>query len=509
NDTADNLLVDYYQRMSFDGGVTWDQPSVRLSDVSSPIYLDSNLATCYHGDYDTQIQTGSYVVAQWSDDRNIQNSHNDPDIFIDRVAISTDFLVTSSPRQMDICSPSDGVFTIDVLQFQGFTDPVSLTVAGTPVGLSAVFSADTVTPPGSSTLTLGNTGGVVAGSHEMTVTGTAGLVTHDTDITLNLFAGVPGSPGQTSPGNGAVDEYLDPIFEWPAVPNATAYTLEVARNTAFTDLVDTVATNNTTASLTVSLDSITQYYWRVTADNICGVSSTSAVWTFTTRPIPPILLVDDDDNSPDVRATYTATLDAMGLAYDIWDTANSDAEPSDIQLSPYQVVIWFAGDEFGGSAGPGSSGESALQSWMDEGDRCLMISGQDYYYDRGLTGFMTSHLGLGSATSDVEQTSVTGAGTLFSGMGPFSLSYPFSNWSDTFVADADGEIAFTGNQAGAATLRINNTSKGLFLGFPAEALSSADRQAVFEVFFGSCSETPLFSDGFESEDTSLWSVTRP
>ncbi|RLE20618.1 MAG: hypothetical protein DRJ65_17825, partial [Acidobacteria bacterium] len=28
NDTADNLLVDYYQRMSFDGGVTWDQPSV-------------------------------------------------------------------------------------------------------------------------------------------------------------------------------------------------------------------------------------------------------------------------------------------------------------------------------------------------------------------------------------------------------------------------------------------------------------------------------------------------
>ncbi len=508
NDTTDNLLVDYYQRMSYDGGVTWDQPSVRLSDVSSPIYLDSGLATCYHGDYDTQIQTASYVVAQWSDDRNIQDSHNDPDVFIDRVAISTDFLVTASPRQMDVCAPDDGVYSVEVLQFQGFTDPVSLTISGTPAGLSSIFSPDTVTPPGSSTLTLGNTGGVAAGSHDMTITGTAGLATHDFDINLTLFDGVPDFPGLTAPGNGAVDEMLDPTFEWSAVADATSYTLEVARDAAVTDLVDTISTGSTTALLTVALEPVTQYYWRVTAHNICGSGVASAVWAFTTRAIPPILLVDDDDNGPDVRATYIATLDALGLAYDIWDTANSDTEPSAIQLSPYRTVIWFTGDEFGGSAGPGGSGESALQSWLDGGDRCLMISGQDYYFDRGLTGFMTSHLGLGSAISDTDQTSVTGAGTLFSGMGPYALSYPFSNWSDTFVADAGGELAFDGNQGGAATLKTVGTSTGLFLGFPAEALSVADRQAVFETFLGSCAG-PLFMDGFEGGDTAAWSVTRP
>ncbi|RLE20000.1 MAG: hypothetical protein DRJ65_19160 [Acidobacteria bacterium] len=505
NDATDNLLVDYYQRMSFDGGVTWNQPSVRLSDVSSPIHLDNELATCYHGDYDTQIQTESYVVAQWADDRNIQDSHPDPDVFIDRVAISTDFLVNASPRQMNVCAPSDGIFSVEVLQFQGFSDPVSLTISGTPTGLSSIFSPATVVPPGSSTLTLGNTGGVAAGSHDMTITGTAGLVTHDTGITLTLFDGVPGSPTPSAPANGAVEVLVDTTFEWSAVPNATTYTLEVARDAAFTDLVDTVTTGSTTASLTVALDPITQYYWRVTAENICGAGSPSAVWAFTTRAIPPILLVDDDDNNPDVRAIYTATLDAMGLAYDIWDTANSDNEPSSVQLSPYRTVIWFTGDEFGGSAGPGGNGEGALQTWMDAGDRCLMISGQDYYYDRNLTGFMTSHLGLGSATSDVEQTTVTGVGTLFSGLGPYTLSYPFSNYSDTFVADAGGELAFDGNQGGAATLKINGTSMGFFLGFPAEALADADRQEVFEVFFGACSEPALFSDGFEGGDTTAWS----
>ncbi len=52
--------------------VTWE-PSQRLSDVSTPIYLDPNLATCYHGDYDTHIQTSTHAVTQWSDDRNMAN----------------------------------------------------------------------------------------------------------------------------------------------------------------------------------------------------------------------------------------------------------------------------------------------------------------------------------------------------------------------------------------------------------------------------------------------------
>src|SRR5690606_138193 len=170
-----------------------------------------------------------------------------------------------------------------------------------------------------------------------------------------------------------------------------------------------------------ALDPETEYFWRVTPENTCGTGSASSTFSFTTRAVPPILLVDDDDNGPDVQATYTAVLDGLGQAYDIWDTNNSDNEPSAAELAPYTTVIWFTGDEFGGAAGPGGTGEAALATWLDGGESCLFISSQDYLWDRGITTFMTGYLGVSSGTSDVSQTTVTGAGSVFSGLGPYAL----------------------------------------------------------------------------------------
>lgn len=66
---VDNLLQDTFRVVSTDGGLTWG-PNERISDVSSPIQLDNNLATCYHGDYDQSlITTNNAMIAIWSDDR--------------------------------------------------------------------------------------------------------------------------------------------------------------------------------------------------------------------------------------------------------------------------------------------------------------------------------------------------------------------------------------------------------------------------------------------------------
>jgi hypothetical protein len=79
---AGNLLFTYWMRVSEDGGATW-QPSQQVSDMASPVYLDPNLATCYHGDYDQQTQLNNVAYIQWSDDRNIHSGHNDPDVWFD------------------------------------------------------------------------------------------------------------------------------------------------------------------------------------------------------------------------------------------------------------------------------------------------------------------------------------------------------------------------------------------------------------------------------------------
>ena len=276
--------------------------------------------------------------------------------------------------------------------------------------------------------------------------------------------------------------------------------MQVATDPGFANIVaqeDGLA--DTSIQIENPLATLATYFWRVSADNICGNGGFSDVFSFTTRGIPAILLVDDDDNAPDVRSTYTSTLDAIRQDYDIWDTDNTDNEPTVADLAPYEIVIWFTGDEFGGTAGPGAAAETALATFLDAGN-CLFISSQDYFFDRGLTGFMQNYLGVQAATNDVNQVSVTGDGTVYGGMGPYTLSYPFTNYSDIVSPNAGGTRAFLGDVGDAAVAKDGGGYRTTFWGFPFEAISSpADRRALMNRTVDWCSGTfmaaPLAADG--------------
>ncbi|MCH7851666.1 MAG: hypothetical protein IIC41_02650, partial [Candidatus Marinimicrobia bacterium] len=176
------------------------------------------------------------------------------------------------------------------------------------------------------------------------------------------------------PRDNAVDVCVQPNFQWTAATQAAEYSFEIATDSGFTNIVETeTGLTDTGYTIRAELGPLSTYYWRVRATNACGVGNDSAIFSFTTLDTPPILLVDDDDNGPDVRSTYTNALDALGMSYDVWDTNNSDNEPDAATLAPYEVVIWFTGDEFGGSAGPGSAGESALGSYLDSGRYRLAV----------------------------------------------------------------------------------------------------------------------------------------
>jgi hypothetical protein len=239
-----------------------------------------------------------------------------------------------------------------------------------------------------------------------------------------------------------------------------------------------------------NLTDSTQYFLVVDAEdeagNIVTDDNGGSCYSFITLDAPDVLLVDDDDNTPDVRSFYTDALDALGIFYDIWDTGNSDDEPSAAELAIYETVIWFTGDEFGGFAGPGPAGEGALGTWLDNGG-CLLISSQDYHWDRDLTAFMQDYLGVQSVVDDESQTSVTGEGDVFGDLGTFSLSFPFSNFSDAISPNAEGALAFSGNQGDAAITKDGGVYRTAYLVFPIEAIANAaDREATLLAFFDWC-----------------------
>ncbi len=219
-----------------------------------------------------------------------------------------------------------------------------------------------------------------------------------------------------------------------------------------------------------------------------------------------VLLVDDDDNGPDVRSYYTDALNALGVSYTVWNTNNSDSEPAWIHLAQHKTVIWFTGREYGGVAGPGSAAESSLGLFLDRGG-CFVISSQDYFYDRGLTSFMSSRLGVASVSGDDAYTEVAGFGP-FSGPSSYMLDFTslFTNFSDSFSPDASAAVSFLSSPVfGTPQAGIYKQASGYrtaFLGFPFETIPTvSDRYDVMKDIINYCSpdaDTDTIIDFFDN-----------
>jgi hypothetical protein len=227
---------------------------------------------------------------------------------------------------------------------------------------------------------------------------------------------------------------------------------------------------------------------------------------FALEPLPCILLVDDDGDNPDVRAYYTDALDDLGLDYNVYDVI-AQGEPAEGDVMGYGMVFWFTGYPYG-SVTFKPENEAVVSAYLDAGGH-FFLSSQDYLYDFGLTSFGTDYLHISSFSSDVSQTTVTGE-NVFAGLGPYSLSYPFTNYSDIVSPDAQAELAFAGNQGDAGISFDGGTFNTVFFGFPFEAIPNlADRVDVLGTmvdWFGGCGEPPEYTmhvggiDGFFTLD---------
>ena len=394
-------------------------------------------------------------------------------------AVEPGFSIVIDPSLQTVCVPDAVDYTVTVGQVIGYTTPVTLS-ATVPSGINATFSANPVVPPAVVTMTVTVDGSTPDGIHLVEVNGLAsdGL-SHDSAVEVGVSSDIPDPFVLISPLNGAVDVSLSPTFMWEDGGGANSWRFQLSTTSSDAGIIHDVSDlTSSSYDLPLLLDPNGTYYWRVHASNYCGDRVVSWDWSFTTTDALPVLLVDEDDHSPNMRSVYTDLLDAAGVVYEIFDTNNSDNEPDANKLLAFPLFVWFAGHEFGGFAGPGSQGEAALATYLDGGGH-LLLSSQDYLYDNGLTSFGVTYLGIGSYTSDVSQSSVVGLGDLFGDLGSVPLSYPFFNWSDRVSPSGQAELVFSGN-AGDAGIFLPGAQDGgaIFLGFPIEAMSVANQNAL-------------------------------
>jgi len=124
------------------------------------------------------------------------------------------YTISATPTSQTVTAGDDAIYTVNLTAQNGFNSSVALSVTGLPSGATAAFSPASVTPTGSSTLTVSTTGSTATGTVTLTVTGVGGGVTHSTSVTLTVnpaslpsgwtdvdvgSVGVVGSAGYTSP----------------------------------------------------------------------------------------------------------------------------------------------------------------------------------------------------------------------------------------------------------------------------------------------------------------------
>ena len=224
-----------------------------------------------------------------------------------RTITVTDFTLSATPSSRTVLPGASTTYTATATAGTGFTGTVAFSVTGLPSGATASFSPESVTPSGTSTLTVATTAATPPGSYPLTIRGTSGPRTRTFNVTLVVNASNqaptaiinspptnvtvnPGGAVQFS-GSGTDPDGTISTYAW-SFPGGTPASAAVAApgNVVYS------TPGSYTASLTVT-------------DN-GGLSSPSATRTITVSDFTLSATPTSRTVAPGASTTYTATVTA-------------------------------------------------------------------------------------------------------------------------------------------------------------------------------------------------------
>jgi hypothetical protein len=197
---------------------------------------------------------------------------------------------------------------------------------------------------------------------------------------------------------------------------------------------------------------------------LVGPYSTSDTFTLVIGK-KPILFVDDDGGKS-YESYVLLALDSVGVGYDVW-TYDTEGCPPDTVFRLYQAVVWSTGDDYGSLSNPttlNATDQARLMTYLDNGGN-LFLSSQDLLLDNNPNTFITDYLHINGHNDDEAVGSVAGVSgdTVSDGMS-FTLSYPFFNFSDYIIPDAEAAgVFFETGKSSAITrtgMQIDRTYQG-------------------------------------------------
>jgi uncharacterized repeat protein (TIGR01451 family) len=280
--------------------------------------------------------------------------------------------------------------------------------------------------------------------------------------------------------------------------NADSYTVAVSGNTFPTTVVDasgapltttpTVAPGATTdirvrVAVPATAANATTDHATVTATAVADATATGSATVNTIAVAASTLLVDNDNNDPDVKAPYQQALTDSGTPFSFWDLSVDQNLPQNY-LNAHKNVVWFTGASY---PGPLLPYEASLKAYLDQGGR-LVLTGQDILDQAaGTTAFVHDYLHVNwdgtEAQNDLATANVNGVpgSPVSNGVGTVPLDLSVLNgaqFSDQITPVAPGTPAFTDDSGKPDGLSVDTgTYKVVFLAFPFEEYGTAAQKA--------------------------------
>lgn len=113
---------------------------------------------------------------------------------------ATDWIsVTAAANVASIHPGETATYTLTLTAGEGVITPVSLDLQDAPLGTTASFDPNPVTPPGDSQLYITSTASTVVGTYAMTVTGTSGVLSDTANLSLAVASTAPSFTLNISP----------------------------------------------------------------------------------------------------------------------------------------------------------------------------------------------------------------------------------------------------------------------------------------------------------------------
>ena len=172
-----------------------------------------------------------------------------------------------------------------IVEGSGSGESMTFSADSLPPNTTAVFNPNPITLPMSSTLTISDLAASTGGTFAIQITGTANIFTRTAQTELYLVSNTPLSMTLTSPTNGAIGQRLSVLLTWEAAASSEEYALEIATDSEFTQIVDSVSGLSATQYQTTLLSPDTIYFWRVRGGNLCGYGEYSATAHFSTQKV--------------------------------------------------------------------------------------------------------------------------------------------------------------------------------------------------------------------------------